>query len=85
VGVREEYFKLCDAFGGEFSVLLDVPIEEVWKLTSPRVAEGLRRVREGRVSIAPGYDGVFGEISIFKDGEEIRESIAAEPAQTTLF
>jgi hypothetical protein len=37
------------------------------------------------VSIAPGYDGVFGEISIFKDGEEIRESIAAEPAQTTLF
>jgi uncharacterized protein (TIGR00375 family) len=84
-GVREEYFKLCDAFGGEFSVLLDVPIEEVWKLTSPRVAEGLRRVREGRVSIAPGYDGVFGEISIFKDGEEIRESIAAEPAQTTLF
>lgn len=85
VGVREEYYRLCQAFGGEFSVLLDAPVDEVWKLSSARIAEGLRRVREGRVSIAPGYDGVFGEISIFKDGEEIREPVAEEPAQTTLF
>ncbi|MDR7419524.1 MAG: DNA helicase UvrD, partial [Armatimonadota bacterium] len=85
VGVREEYFKLCKAFGGEFSVLLDAPVEDVYKLSTARIAEGLRRVREGRVSIAPGYDGVFGEISIFKDGEEIREPVLEEPAQTTLF
>jgi uncharacterized protein (TIGR00375 family) len=85
VGVREEYYRLCTAFGGEFTVLLDAPIEDVFKLSSARIAEGLRRVREGRVSIAPGYDGVFGEISIFKDGEDIREPVAEEPAQTTLF
>ncbi|MGQ0570120.1 MAG: endonuclease Q family protein [Armatimonadota bacterium] len=84
VGVREEYFKLCDAFGGEFNLLLDTPVEEVRKHTTLRVAEGLRRVREGRVHIAPGYDGVFGEISIFKDGEDVRE-IVQEAAQTTLF
>ena len=84
VGVREEYFRLCEAFGGEFNVLLDAPVEEVRKHTTLRIAEGLRRVREGRVHIAPGYDGVFGEISIFKDGEEVRE-IVAEPAQTRLF
>ncbi|MBI3998970.1 MAG: DNA helicase UvrD [Armatimonadetes bacterium] len=84
-GVREVYFKLCQAFGGEFNVLLEAPIEEVRRHTSPRIAEGLHRVREGRVSIAPGYDGVFGEISIFKDGEEIRESLEEEPAQITLF
>src|SRR5574341_661918 len=70
--VREEYFKLCEVFGGEFNVLLDAPVEEVWKHTTPRIAEGLRRVREGQVHIAPGYDGVFGEISIFKDGEVVR-------------
>lgn len=85
VGVREEYYKLCQALGGEFNVLLDAPVEEVLRLSSARIAEGLRRVREGRVSIAPGYDGVFGEISIFKDGEEIREPAVEEPAQTTLF
>jgi uncharacterized protein (TIGR00375 family) len=84
-GVREEYFKLCKAFGGEFAVLLDAPVEEVFKLSTARIAEGLRRVREGRVSIAPGYDGVFGEISIFKDGEEVRAPEVEQPAQTTLF
>src|SRR3990172_2347499 len=84
VGVREEDFRLCEAFGGEFNVLLDAPVEEVRKHTTLRIAEGLRRVREGRVHIAPGYDGVFGEISIFKDGEDVRE-IVAEPAQTRLF
>lgn len=84
VGVREEYYKLCSAFGSEFNVLLDAPVEEVRRHTTLRVAEGLRRVREGRVRIAPGYDGVFGEISIFDDGEEVREVIEP-PSQTTLF
>jgi hypothetical protein len=36
------------------------------------------------VTIAPGYDGVFGEISIFKDGEDVREEML-QPAQTRLF
>jgi uncharacterized protein (TIGR00375 family) len=84
-GVREEYLKLCRIFGSEFAILLDVPPEELARHTTPRIAEGLRRVREGRVSIAPGYDGVFGEISIFKDGERIRQDAVAQPAQTTLF
>ncbi len=83
-GVREAYLKLCEAFDGEFNVLLDAPVEEVRKHATLRIAEGLRRVREGHVHIAPGYDGVFGEISIFKEGEEVRE-VVAEPAQTTLF
>lgn len=84
VGVREEYYKLCGAFGSEFNVLLDAPVEEVRRQSTVRIAEGLRRVREGRVRIAPGYDGVFGEIGIFDDGEEVRE-VAEPPSQTTLF
>lgn len=88
--VREEYYKLCTAFGGEFAVLLDVPVDEVRRVSTARVAEGLRRVREGQVAIAPGYDGVFGTISIFAEGEppaprpagEVR---VPEPAQTSLF
>lgn len=86
VGVRAEYLRLCEAFGGEFNVLLDAPVEEVARQSTVRIAEGLRRVREGQVRIAPGYDGVFGEISIFKDGEEITAPPAEErPAQTRLF
>ncbi len=65
--VREEYLQLCREFGGEFRVLLDVPPEELARVASPRVVEGLRRVREGQVQIVPGYDGVFGEIHIFAE------------------
>ena len=34
----------------------------------PRVAEGVLRVRKGKVNIKPGFDGEYGKISIF--GEE---------------
>jgi uncharacterized protein (TIGR00375 family) len=85
--VREEYLKLARALGGEFHVLLDVPLEELARHTRPRVVEGVRRVREGRVLIRPGYDGVFGEIHIFGGAadEERRTALAAQPAQTSLF
>ncbi|MBI3976005.1 MAG: hypothetical protein HY334_06405, partial [Armatimonadetes bacterium] len=46
--------------------LLDVPLDDLVGTASPRVVEGLRRVREGQVLIRPGYDGVFGEIHIFE-------------------
>lgn len=75
-GVREEYLTLCREFGGEFSVLLDVPLDDLARTASPRVVEGMRRVREGQVLIKPGYDGVFGEIHIF---EEPASPAAQEP------
>ncbi|HKV44779.1 MAG TPA: endonuclease Q family protein [bacterium] len=81
--VREEYLKLVQSLGNEFAVLMDVPLEEVARYARPRVVEGLRRVREGRVQIRPGYDGVFGEIRIF--GGAAEEPKADQPAQTTLF
>ncbi len=83
--VREEYMTLVSALGSEFAVLLDVPLEEAARVARPRVVEGVRRVREGRVEIRPGYDGVFGEIRIFGGDAEKRETMAAQPVQGTLF
>jgi len=85
--VREEYLKLVRALGGEFRVLLDAPLDDLARYTRPRVVDGVRRVREGRVLIRPGYDGVFGEIHVFGGAadEERRTAAAAQPAQTTLF
>jgi PHP family Zn ribbon phosphoesterase len=83
--VRDEYLRLVQAFAGEFSVLLDAPLDEVSRHTRPRVVDGLRRVRDGRVVIRPGYDGVFGEIHIFEGAGDEQPRVEQQPAQTSLF
>jgi len=68
--VGEEYNNLIEKFGNEFHVLLEVSRSELETATSPEIAEGIIRAREGKVNIEPGYDGVYGKIRIFSKGEQ---------------
>ena len=63
--VAEGFEKLIDNFGSEFTVLLNTPVNQIAKISGPKVAEGILRVRSGQVSIDPGYDGVFGTVKIW--------------------
>jgi len=64
--VRKEYKKIVDLGGSELRVLLYLSKEELSKFVPPRILEGIIKMREGNVHISPGYDGVYGKISIFK-------------------
>jgi len=68
--VEVEYRNLIDKFGTEFNILIDISREELERATLPEIAEGIVRVREGKVFIEPGYDGVYGKIRIFSKGEQ---------------
>ena len=81
VAVEREYRSLVSKFGTEFNILLKASKEELLKGLPPRVAEGVLRVREGRVSIKAGYDGEYGIISIFGD----EDKPAAQEQQLSLF
>ncbi|TAK04116.1 DNA helicase UvrD [Patescibacteria group bacterium] len=77
--VRAEYERLTDQVADEFTLLLDTPIEAIAEVAStPNVSEAIRRMREGRVDIKPGYDGIFGTVRLLGDGRPTK------PAQRNL-
>lgn len=67
----------------EFEVLLDLSEDQISTLGYPDIAKSILRVREGRVHIEPGYDGVFGKIHLY-EGDE-RDIALKKPRQASLF
>ena len=65
-----EYHRLVEHFGNELGILLDLPQEELATFTPPKILEGIVKMRQGKVNILPGYDGVFGKISIFSEEDK---------------
>ncbi len=68
----------------ELQILLETPIEIIEQSSSPIVAEGVRRVRQGKLQIEPGYDGEYGTVHVFTP-EERQAFAAASDRQASLF
>jgi uncharacterized protein (TIGR00375 family) len=81
-GVLEHYKNLIKGLGNEFKVLLSATKGEIASLSMPEIAEAIERVRQGKISIKPGYDGEFGKISVFGNNEERPKT---RGGQVTLF
>ena len=58
--VLEEHDKLIERFGNELNVLLNVPKEELLKVTNEKIADAIIKVREGKVRYQAGADGNYG-------------------------
>lgn len=67
----------------EYEILLDLSREQIVQISTSEIAQAVIRVREGKVHVEGGYDGVFGKIQIFEEAE--REKLFKKPKQTSLF
>ncbi len=82
--VRRTYQQLIELGGTEFELLLYRDLEELKNTVPVPIIEGIKRVREGRLYIRPGYDGVYGKVKIFAP-EEGKKEPNARPRQQSLF
>jgi len=76
--VESEYERLIERGGSEFKILLDDTPDELALFVPPNILEGIVRMRQGKVSIVPGHDGVYGKINLFpekKEGGESKEQL----------
>ncbi|HBR15334.1 MAG TPA: hypothetical protein DD723_07315 [Candidatus Omnitrophica bacterium] len=75
--VQRLFMELLSKVGNEMYILRDAPLEEIQRTAGSLIAEGIRRVRSGKVEIAAGYDGEFGTIKIFspKERKTVKEQI----------
>lgn len=67
--VRDEVARLLAQLGPELAVLREVPLEDIARVAGAAIAEGVRRVRCGELTIAAGYDGEFGAVQLFAPAE----------------
>jgi uncharacterized protein (TIGR00375 family) len=81
--VEQEYRTLVERGGSEFAILLDMPPEQLREIAAPDIYDGIMRVRQGRLTIVPGYDGVFGTLRIFPEQET--EPVTSQDVQMELF
>jgi uncharacterized protein (TIGR00375 family) len=82
--IQAPYQQLTEACGGEFGVLLTTPRETIAQIAGERVAVGIEKVRSRDIHIDPGYDGVFGVVKIWREGEE-KPLVDASREQLSIF
>jgi len=62
--VAKKYESLIKEIGPELEILLETPISVLEKSTMPQIANAIDLMRQEKVQAVPGYDGVYGVISV---------------------
>jgi len=70
--VWKNYNLLVEKFGDEYTVLIDTPMEALVKVVDAPIAEAVVKVRNGKVKVTPGYDGVYGQLVLGVDAPAVK-------------
>ncbi|MEM7530976.1 MAG: UvrD-helicase domain-containing protein [Chloroflexota bacterium] len=67
--VQKAFDHLLATFGSELTILQDVPLDDLTNVGGSLLSEGIRRMREGNLTMDAGYDGEYGIIKLFEEDE----------------
>ena len=70
--VWKNYNLLIEKFGNEYNVLIDAPLDALVKVVDAPIAEAIVKVRNGKVRVTPGYDGVYGQLVLGVDVQAVK-------------
>lgn len=80
------YEDLTSSFGTEFDILMKKSYEEIETRAGRELKQAIEIVRNRKVFVDPGYDGVFGVVKIFNSGKTHEANKeAADETQQSLF
>ena len=74
------YRDMLQKLGPEFSILREIPLEAIGRVSGGLIAEGIGKLRRGEALWRPGFDGEYGKLRLFTPSE--MERLAG---QTSLF
>jgi uncharacterized protein (TIGR00375 family) len=67
--VQGQYHRIVKELGNELDVLISTAPAELELVAGEPLAQAILMSRQGKVHVEPGYDGVFGKISLPSVGE----------------
>ncbi len=79
--VAQKYNLATSQLDTEINILIKTPYQKITKILGKKISQGIKKNRLGKVSIQPGYDGLYGKIKIWEDEKEGGET----QQQKTLF
>ncbi len=68
--VAAAYDNLTEQLGSEFHILLHADLKNIEDASTQQIAQAIDRVRQGKIYVKPGYDGEFGVVKVFQEGED---------------
>ncbi len=78
--------RVLETFGPEFEVLYTAEPAALKEKGPPLLDTAIERMRSGEIELQPGFDGEYGRVKIFKDGEKEQlrgeQTLFAVPAET---
>ncbi len=65
--VLQLYNEMLKKFSSEYSILLETPQEKLAEAVGDKTAELIMQNKQGKLTIQPGYDGVYGKLLLEKN------------------